>query len=223
MNNYERTMLVNSRDSTEEADVKNLSREVQIKIIEKYMKQYNLRNVFKSKILSESKFNSLHTYKLIYAVRQHNFDKSWSVSKKDPVPRYARTRHVTIQMFEWKGQLCIIVTCDCGYMYRERHMCRHAHCVLNEKPCLDHFHPKCYKSYFNFMHRNVEYTNMIDEYDDLFRLKKGLIFNVNKYNGYVKIIYSCLSVLFILTLNHVFKDFYHHLVCIPRTLMKIGS
>ena len=69
--------------------------------------------MFKSEILSESKFNSLHAYKRIRAVRQYNFDKSWSVSKKDPVPRYARTRHVTMQMFEWKGQSCTIVTCDC--------------------------------------------------------------------------------------------------------------
>ena len=60
MNNYERTMLVNSRDTTEEGDMKNLSRDVQIKIIEKHMKQCKLRNMFKSKILSESKFNTLH-------------------------------------------------------------------------------------------------------------------------------------------------------------------
>ena len=122
------------------------------------------------------------------------------MSKKDPVPCYTRTRHVTIQTFEWKGQLHIIVTCDCCYMYREWHMCRHTHCVLNEKPCLNHFHPKCCKSYFNFMHRNVEYTNMIDEYDDLFKLQKGLIFNINKYNGCAIIIRSCLSVTFILAL-----------------------
>ena len=38
MNNYERTMLVNSRDTTKEADVKNLSRDVQIKIVEKHVK-----------------------------------------------------------------------------------------------------------------------------------------------------------------------------------------
>ena len=62
-------MLVNSRDTTKEADVKNLSREVQIKITEKYMKQFKLRNIFTSKILSKSKFNSLHIYKQIYTVR----------------------------------------------------------------------------------------------------------------------------------------------------------
>ena len=69
MNVYERTMLVNSRDTTEEADAKKLSRDVQIKTIEKHMKQCKLRNIFKSNILSESKANNLSAYKRIHVVR----------------------------------------------------------------------------------------------------------------------------------------------------------
>ena len=223
INNDQITMVVNSRDTVEDAELKMLSRDVNIKTLDRCIKQYKLRNIFKHRILSECKNNNSKSYKRAHVVRQYHFNKSPSARQNDPVPRHARTRHATMQIVEWNGISFIMITCDCGCMCRERHVCRHAHCVLNEKPCLDHFHPKCYKSYFNFVHRNVECTNMIDEYDDLFRLKKGLIFNVNKYNGCVKIICSFLSVLFILTLNHIFKDFYHHLVCIPRTLMKIGS
>jgi len=182
-------MVVNSRDTAEDTELKMLSRDVQIKILERYIKQYKLRNIFKHRILSEYKDGNLKTHKRIYMVRQYHFDESYSISKNNPVPKYARTRHVTIQFTEWKGDACLITTCDCGYIYRERHLCRHVQHILNEKPCLDHFHPKCYKSYFNFMFRNDEYTNMIDQYDALFRLRKGLIFCINKYNGCVKDVY----------------------------------
>ena len=90
-----------------------------------------------------------------------------------------------MQIVEWNGVSFIIITCDCGYACREKHLCRHCQCVLNENPSLDHFHPKCYKSHFNFMFRNMECTKMIEEYDDLFKSRKRLIFRINKYNGYV--------------------------------------
>ena len=182
INNFERMMLVNDRDSDIEAELKQLSSDIQHKPLQKCIKQHKLMRKFKYKLISSTAGPDNKAIKHVYLVRQYDFKDSRAISSHDPIPHYARTRRVSVEMITYNHIPYVVVNCDCDYICRESHLCRHAQCILADKPSIDFFHPECYKSYFHFMYENHEYTKMVNEYDAIFELKKGIIFKSEKFN-----------------------------------------
>ena len=175
--NYHTAMLVNSRDSIEDTAMKLLSNYAQKVPLEKAIKQQSLRSIYKCHLLSSIAGINGHLDKRIYLVRQHNFNNSARIKDSDPIPRYVRTRRVAFTSIACNGKMHIAVNCDCGYVRREYHVCRHIQSIVDSVPSLESFHPKCHKAYIHFMNVSAEYTKIVEQYDKMFLEHQGLIFS----------------------------------------------
>ena len=147
----------------------------------KLMKQYELRNKFHHHMISEINNTEGKTIKRTCLVRQYYFKKS-SVQKENPIPKYARTRTVTVEIVEINGMSYLHSDCDCGHIQREKHACRHHQCIVNKLPTEEVFHPSLWKSYFNHMHACDEHTKMVQEYDTMRTSYKGILTKINNKN-----------------------------------------
>lgn len=94
--------------------------------------------------------------------------------------QYAHTRRVTVEFIIYISKVILLARCDCGYIIRESHACRH---ILDAVPTLEYFYSEYFESYFNFMYRNDKYTKLVEDYNVIFDNYQGLTLHGLKFNG----------------------------------------
>ena len=90
-----------------------------------------------------------------FLVRRKQFDP---INDGNPLPYFDRTRTVIVFEQYKCGVPQVGIQCDCHFMLRRSHPCRHIYCALNTKPSLDHVFPECLKAYETFMMKHSEFT-----------------------------------------------------------------
>ena len=131
--------MVNSRDAEETAHIKSLSSDTQTVPLLKMLKQHSLRDTHKHYVTSESRDTNNYVTKRSHLVRQHYFNKNNEISKHDPIPVSTRTRRFTVEIIVINRMKYLVINCDCGYIERECHSCRHAQSMLNLVPTSEFF------------------------------------------------------------------------------------
>ena len=107
----------------------------------------------------------------MFLVRRTEFDV---INAGNPLPCFDRTRTVTV-FEQYIGDVAYVgVNCDCHFMLRRSHACRHIYSALNIKPTPDHVFPECLKAYETFMMEHREFTNKCCAKKDLL-LSKGCL------------------------------------------------
>ena len=101
----------------------------------------------------------------------------------DPLPRCKLTRRATIEFLEINGKMHLLSRCNCGYMNQESQTCRHVKHVMSQIPTLEHFHPRCFKSYSQFVCKNDEHTKIVEKCDTMFNDHDGMMFDASPFNG----------------------------------------
>lgn len=176
-------MMPNSRDASENMKLKELSSQIQSLPLAKCLKQHELREIFKHYLLYETRNNDSLIIKQVYLVCQHDFSRSPIISSNDPIPRCTRTRKVEMQFTNHNNKTYFVATCDCGYVHREKHTCRHIQHIVNMPPAIEFFHPQCYKSYFHFMFVCDDCTKLVQDHDNLVKNCKGIMIDLNFFKG----------------------------------------
>lgn len=93
----------------------------------------------------------------------------------DPVPRYMRTRKITVQEIMVDEKPSVLVVCDCHYFNRKKGPCRHFYAVIKRAPIVEDFSPECYKAYELYYGENKDITDEFDRIIDMIESNGGLV------------------------------------------------
>ena len=114
-----------------------------------------------------------------YLIRQFNFDNSKSFVCQDPLPKHTLTRKVTIKLVEHDGKKFIVPACDCKHIERERQIFRHVRHTMPNVPTLQSFHPKYFKSHSQFILKNEQCTEIVENYDNSCKTCGGVMIDAS--------------------------------------------
>ena len=96
------------------------------------------------------------------------------IADGNPLPYFDRTRTVLVFEQSIEGRSYVGIRCDCNFLMRKGHACRHVYCALKFKPSADHAFPECLKAYETFMFKHDAFTAKCHAKKELF-LSKGCL------------------------------------------------
>lgn len=108
----------------------------------------------------------------VFLVRKAEYDIGENIS---PLPRYSRTRTVTVRQISIDFKDFVCIECDCYFFLREKCLCRHVYRVIDMKPSHRHVFPECLKAYEAHIGKDAEGLKKCRELTDTFLKYQGLV------------------------------------------------
>ena len=95
----------------------------------------------------------------------------------DPIPRYHRTRQVTIKEEVIEETSCVVIKCSCMHFGRQKYPCRHIYCIIHQAPDVVHFSPDCLLHYELFYGEEgmERFTGLCDRITNIQECHGGLV------------------------------------------------